>query len=301
MAKSEKGVWFPFVQFDGNGRDDLSETKSGFGSQDGGRSFKSESADGSMDASKNTAPSVIRLHDPEPACVVGPIRCRLAKSRADYHEAFSLVYRRYVAVGLIPRNPLGVRIAPQQLRQECRVLVAEASGSIVGTVSLVADGGEGLPVDRLFPGSVDGLRLKGHRLMEVGCLVSIDDSGRFPSRVYLALTRATIQRARRGGFDRMIASVHPRHAKFYERAMGFQRLTEAVPYDMVGGHPAVCVAGSANDAGDYRQPWRRHFFDHAGLDDTTPGDGMSPMDLHYFERLKSIIDGSWPGIKRRAA
>ena len=231
----------------------------------------------------------------------GVIRCRAAESRADFEHAFRLVYQRYVTVGLIRANPLGLRIAPQQLRPECQVVLAEVDDRVVGTVSLVGDGQSGLPVDSVFPGVLDPLRRAGRRIVEIGCLASTDDSARFPSRVYIELTRATIHSARQNGFDLMVASVHPRHAKFYERAMGFDRVSAEAPYEMVNGNPAICLAGSPTDASAYRQPWRRHFFEESPPAHFQNQPGMNPFDRQHFTQLFAIVDDTRHDVGRRAA
>ena len=229
------------------------------------------------------------------------VRCRPANSRWDYCEAFQLVYQRYLSAGLIPPNLVGLRIAPQQLQPGCRVIVAEAAGRFVGTVSLVSGEQSQLPVEQLFPESVASLRDSGAQLTEIGCLAALDDSGRFPSPVYLALARAAIHYARQDGVDRLIVAVHPRHAKFYERAMGFVRLTQELPYDLVNGQPAVCLAGSPHDAQAYREPWRRHFFGTYPLAPLAHTGPMSELDCYYFSRLREIIDRDQRALTRRAA
>ena len=83
--------------------------------------------------------------------------------------------------------------------------------------------------------------------------------------------------------------------------MGFVRLTEEVPYDLVNGQPAVCLAGSPHDAMAYREPWRRHFFGTHSLDRLSYGGRMSEIDCHYFSRLREIIDRDQRSLTRRAA
>ena len=230
-----------------------------------------------------------------------PILCRPAETRADFCAAFRLVYRRYLAAGLIPPNPTGLRIAPHQLRPGCTVILAEVSHQVVGTVSLIEDGPAKLPMDRLFPEAVNGLRRQGVRLTEVGCLASVDDSQQFPSAVYTELTRATIHYSRLGGFDRMIAAVHPRHGRFYRRAMGFERLSGEARYALVNDNAAVCVCGDPNNPQAYREPWRGHFFSGPWTGGVRRGLPLSATDLRYFESLREVAESSSAIPARRAA
>lgn len=192
------------------------------------------------------------------------IRCRLAATRRDYLGAFGLIYRRYLSAGLITPNAYGLRIAPHQLSRECLVVLAERRGEIVGTVSLIADGETLLPMDRLFPIPMNRLRDRGMRLVEIGCLASVADEEGYRSAIYVELTRAAIQIARDRGCERMIAAVHPRHARFYVRAMGFRRLSGPVRDPRVNGHAAVCVCGDPSREDAYAEPWRELFFRNAG-------------------------------------
>lgn len=189
-----------------------------------------------------------------------PVGCRLAATRRDYLGAFGLTYRRYLSAGLIRPNVYGLRIAPHQLSRECLVVLAERRAEIVGTVSLTADGENLLPMDRLFPVPMNRLRDRGMRLVEIGCLASVADEEGYRSAIYVELTRAAIQIARDGGYDRMIAAVHPRHARFYARAMGFRRLSGPVRDPRVNGHAAVCVCGDPSREDAYSEPWRTLFF-----------------------------------------
>ena len=194
-----------------------------------------------------------------------------------------------------------MRIAPYQLLPECETIVVERHSRIAGTLSLIGDGPKKLPLDTYFPEALESLRQKGLKLIEVGCLASEDQASTQPSNVYSALTRATIQHANLGQYDRMIAAVHPRHCKLYERGMGFRRISEVVKCDMVEGNLAVCVAGNPGDPEAYSQPWRDIFFAGSNLDFVQRTNPMSPADRLYFSRLLEIGAQSIPGTGRRVA
>jgi len=225
--------------------------------------------------------------------------CRLAACREDFEQAFRLLYDRYLASGLTRPNRLKMRIAEHQLRPDCQIIVAEQHRRIVGTVSLVADGPSMLPLETVFAGAVCNLRKAGAKLVEVGCLAALSSSSQLHSPIFVSLTRATIHNARHRGFGRMLAAVHPRHVTFYERGMGFQRLSKTVSYDFVEGKSAICVAGDPNEPLQYRQPWRDLFFG-GQLHQVLPvsGGGMSDADRRYFTKLCEQVGH---GDARRAA
>jgi hypothetical protein len=194
-----------------------------------------------------------------------------------------------------------MRIAPHQLFPECETIVVDQNKIITGTLSLIGDSRNKLPLDHYFPEAIEQLRREGHRLLEVGCLASEDRASPTPSNVYAALTRATIQHANAGGFDRMIAAVHPRHCKLYERGMGFQRISEVVRCDMVEGNLAVCVAGNPRDPLSFQEPWREIFFGNSGLEFVARKLPMSPIDRMHFTRLLEIAERHDQRSTRRAA
>jgi len=229
------------------------------------------------------------------------IHCRPAESRDDYSNAFRLLYRQYCAAGLSRTNPTHLRIAPHQLSPACETLVVERNQSIVGTLSLIGEGERKLPLEKYFSNEIEALRQQGLKLIEVGCLASEDRASQAPSNVYAALTHATIQHANAGGYDRMIAAVHPRHCKLYERGMGFQRASQAVRCDMVEGNLAVFVVGNPKDPMAFQQPWREIFFANPGLDFIKRTRPMSPMDRLHFAKLLEIAERHDQGAIRRAA
>jgi len=227
------------------------------------------------------------------------ILCRPADCREDFRQAFRLLYDKYLESKLTCPNPLKMRIAAHQLWPESEILVAKQNRRVVGTVTLIGDGPRKLPLDKIFPRELRSLRREGLRILEVGCLAAIADRNHLHSPIYLALTRATIQHARLRDCDRMLAAVHPRHSKFYERAMAFRRLSGEVPYDSVEGSLAVCVAGNPSDPSEYRQPWRELFFGgEQPQANCGAGGKMSPADRRYFANL---LERSYGSASRQAA
>jgi hypothetical protein len=230
------------------------------------------------------------------------IECRPAQSREDYSEAFRLIHRQYCLAGLSRPSPTMLRIAPHQLWPECETLVAERESSrIVGTLSLIGDGPRKLPLESYFPGPIEKLRKQGHRLLEVDCLASIEQTTSFASQVFAALTRSTRQYANLKGYDRTIAAVHPRHCKFYERAMGFRRISDVVTCAMVEGNLAICVVGNPTAPLECKQPWREILYGDNGADLPRRKNPMSSFDRFYFSKLLEQSQQEFDASTRRAA
>src|SRR5207249_7362589 len=99
-----------------------------------------------------------------------PITIKIASTRAEREAAFRLVYQRYLASGLCAANPHGMRVTPYHLLPTTTVFVAIYRGEVILAVSLIGDGGEGVPMESIFPEEIQNLRNQGVRFGEISCL-----------------------------------------------------------------------------------------------------------------------------------
>jgi hypothetical protein len=153
--------------------------------------------------------------------------------------AFRLVYNSYLRAGLIDPNPHQMRVTPYHLLHTTDVFVARLQDETISTVSLVCDGQHGLPLEVIYPEEVSQLRQRGIRVAEVSALA---DRRRQLSRtlpVFVPLARLMIQTARARGVEQVLVAVHPRHAKFYQRLLGFEVIGSQKAYPLVSNQPAV--------------------------------------------------------------
>lgn len=165
---------------------------------------------------------------------------KVADDRREREAAFRLVYSAYLRAGLIEPNPWQMRVTPYHLAPETTVFVASQDGQVLCTVTLVPDGEMGVPMESIFPGEIEALRSRGVTFGEVSCLADRrrDFSRTLP--VFLRVNRWMAQYARFHGLDRLVIAVHPRHARFYKRFMGFKEMTtEERYYPAVKNNPAI--------------------------------------------------------------
>ncbi len=211
--------------------------------------------------------------------------CSVATNRDELKAAFQLVYNQYLKTGLVQPSHVGMRITDYQLTEQCEIVVAKVNEQVVGTISIIVDKLR-LPLEPAFPNVISELRKQKLKLAEIGCLAAIQDSESSFSPTFAALTRAAIYRSRALGCDRMVAAVHPRHCRFYKRAMGFEQLSNAIPYESVEGQLAVCLAGDPSNPMKYQSPWREIFFDSSTAVTPFVGQGISQADRSYFLNKK---------------
>ena len=144
-----------------------------------------------------------------------PFKIRVVNDSSCRSRASSLIQRRYAW--------RGYSTSPLKLDSSGRItLSACVEDTIVGTVTASLDSSAGMFVERLYPGEVQAFRDEGRKLCEFTKL-AVDESVR--SNMVLA---RMFHVAFSYVFDLhqctdLLIEVNPRHARFYQRMLGFQR------------------------------------------------------------------------------
>lgn len=103
-------------------------------------------------------------------------------------------------------------------------LAAVEDGTTIGSITVSFDSPQGLSVDDCFRDEVDGLRAEGRRICEFVRLAVDPTVG--TKRVLAALFHvAYIVAHRIRGYDTLLIEVNPRHVRYYERMLGFSKLS----------------------------------------------------------------------------
>jgi hypothetical protein len=209
---------------------------------------------------------------------------RIARNRKDLTGAFELLQRRYCEVGLSSSDAKSLRVMPYHLWQQTQVFVAEYRGTVVGTVSLTRDGNRsGVPMESTYSDIINRLRSNTSGFGEVCSLAVESPVGHSSGAIFGQLTRLMTFYSRHIGLESLVATVHPRHGKFYRRAMGFQAVGNPREIDQVGGRPGIPILCKINERERFHPRWQRFYFeaDFSGADlDPHP---MSPSDALYFQ------------------
>lgn len=170
------------------------------------------------------------------------ITYRIAKTQEEREAAFALVYEAYVQTGLIEPNEFRVRVTPYHLLPTTNIFIAVYQEEIIGTVTLIGDGELGLPMDSIYGHEVDSLRDQGYSLGEVSCLAHRRQHIKQTLPLFVQMTRLMAQHARFNGMDQFLIAVHPRHAQFYMRFMGFEQIGLERSYPTVRNNPAIACS-----------------------------------------------------------
>jgi len=169
------------------------------------------------------------------------VECKIASTREERAAAFRLVYEAYLRAGLGEPNPYRARVTPYHLLPTTEVFVATCRGDVIFTLSLIGDGELGLPMESVYGAEVAARRAQGLYLGEVSCLADRRSQMRGFFPVFLRLSRMVVQYARQQGMDELLVAVHPKHARFYQRAMAFVPIGQQKAYPSVRNHPAVAL------------------------------------------------------------
>ncbi len=152
--------------------------------------------------------------------------------------AWQLVYTSYRRRGLIRPNPQRLHTAPQAVGIHSAVIVGRIGEMTVTTLTAVADERGELPLDRLYRSDLTQLRRQGRTLVEVGLF----GDRRFERARSAEALCQLMRYAFYYGFWRytdIVIGVHPRHAPFYSKSIGFQTIGPTRSYFEINDRPVV--------------------------------------------------------------
>ncbi|QDV26851.1 N-acyl amino acid synthase FeeM domain-containing protein [Aureliella helgolandensis] len=169
------------------------------------------------------------------------IEVALARTRTELNAAFRLLYEAYVSAGLTARNEEGIRRTPYHLLPTTEVFVAKYVGEVISTLTMIADNPSGLPMESMYAEEIEFQRQNGLKVAEIGCLADRRDSPTRFRNVIGRLSCLVVQVAQSRGMNGLVLATHPRHARFYKRALGFEQFggLKSCPY--AEGNPAVAL------------------------------------------------------------
>jgi hypothetical protein len=198
----------------------------------------------SFDVSALTRPFVPSIDARRQTNTIDGITYKIASCQEEREEAFRLVHDTYVTGGLMDPNAHRMRVTPWHLLPTTDLFVAIHEDEVVYTITLISDDSQGVPMDAIYPNEVDALRAAGIYFAELSCLAS--RRGYFSPRkmfdIFVRLNGLMIQYARYNDLQQVLIAIHPRHARFYQRALGFEQMGGPKAYEAVRGNPAVaCV------------------------------------------------------------
>jgi hypothetical protein len=240
-------------------------------------------------------PELALLYPPRSAhATIDGVSYQIAATRPQREAAFHLVYSAYTQRGLMQPNESRLRVTPFHLLPLTDVFVAEYQGSVIYTMTLVSDDRLGLPLESVYAAEVDERRAAGRHLAEVSCLAAargVFSHGRMFD-VFVRLVGLMFQSARAHGIDELLIAVHPRHARFYSRMLGFEQFGELRSYNSVCGNPAVGLAHNFTALELTRYPLYDAVYEHRYRPYELAHQPMPPEEQERFRPAAEAADAS---------
>jgi hypothetical protein len=186
---------------------------------------------------RSTAPSEAEQSESTPEA----LRVGFAAGFPELCAAFQLVQERYVDSGYMDPHNSGMRYSIYNLLPTARTLVAVRDQEVVGTASVVLDSAAGLPSDEIFMAEFDRLRAAGRVLAEAGMFACDSAADGTSGIVNMRLISAGFPWAMGMGIDDLCLVVNPKHLSFYQRVLGFERLSDAKSCAYVKEAPGILL------------------------------------------------------------
>jgi hypothetical protein len=209
----------------------------------------------------------------------------IASKLWEREAAFRLLYRAYVAADLSTPNPFNMRVTKFHLLPESPVFVARLNDNIESTVTMVLDSSEGLPIDAVYPEQIEILRRFNVNCAEMCCLADRRNNLSKGIDSVIGMTRLALHYAIQKDVSCLLLLAHPRHAKFYKRAMGFRAIDKVRSCPFVRGFPAEPLLLNLRELQDHKPKFYDRYFDGQPSHDELIHDPMTPGQIRYFQQF----------------
>jgi len=186
---------------------------------------------------------------------------KIAETRDELEQAFSLVYNEYQEEGYIrDSDRSGLHFNIHHILPETVVFVFKSYLKVISTLTLIFDSETfGLPMDVLYGKELDALRRRKRRLVELSSLATAKDA-RWHN-VFMYLNRAMVWYAMYQNATDLCIMVNPKHVDFYKLILLFDDLGPLQYYSKVSA-PAVALRLDLDDVHDkFRETYSALDFD----------------------------------------
>jgi hypothetical protein len=171
---------------------------------------------------------------------------KIADTRDELEQAFSLVYGEYRKLGYITEpNASEISLSIYNIMPETAVFIFKSYLTVISTLTQVFDSRLfGLPMDVLYQEELDTLRNDNRKLAEIVALATSRE--RRWRNVFMYLTRAMTWFALQNNVNDLCITVNPKHVEFYKTIFLFEELGPEKHYPKVDA-PAVALRLNLDD------------------------------------------------------
>ena len=177
----------------------------------------------------------------------------IANKPHELKSCFSLAYDEYLKKGYVTsENSNHMIISEYDMdKRTMVVMVKNETQDVVGTLTIVLDGAQGLPCDELFSSELTRMRENGSKASEVVRLAIADEyknSKEILSGMFNLVCNYTKNVA---GCTDLLIEVNPRHVMYYQRLLLFKIISDQKECKRVEGAPALLLCLNRTDLFDY--------------------------------------------------
>lgn len=149
------------------------------------------------------------------------IEFKLAETKDEFEQAFSLLYEGYLKSGSMAPDPSGLRITKYHILPASSVVIACKGGKVIATASIFRDSDFGIPADKEF--NLSQLNAAGHRIAEISSLCVDDEYNKNSRHILFALIKYVYEYANiYFGVDIFIITIKKFRSHFYESIFNYQ-------------------------------------------------------------------------------
>lgn len=174
---------------------------------------------------------------------------RVARTKSELEQAFSLVYKEYANRGYIPKGYKSkLRLSLYNALPSTTTFVAMKGKMVVASVTLIPSTRLGVPMDKIYKKELDRLRRKKRRIAE--CSQFAIDNTLFPQGwfsmfnfakfifIYKLFRLVTSYASKVDGLTDLCIAINPKHQHLYN-FMAFKKLAGLKYYGSVNKAPAI--------------------------------------------------------------
>lgn len=167
---------------------------------------------------------------------------KMANTLEEREAVFRLGYQVYLKKGYIKSNASEWMVQNYDSHSETAILIVQdMQKNVVGSVTLVFDGGTRLPAEKIYGNELNTLRKQNEKIVEISRFV-IDPQYRNSKEILVLLFNYLyIYSYHVKGSSCLVIEVNPRHTAYYQELLHFKPIGTEKPCPSVQSAPAILM------------------------------------------------------------
>jgi len=170
------------------------------------------------------------------------VRFKIAQSKDELEQAFSIVHDMYVQEGYMDPQPHGMRISLHHSLPFTTTFIGMVDTDVIIASTLFLDSVIGLPMDILYKKELYTLR-NSHRLIaEIGAFAVKPGYKNSSTNLAIHLQKMIVHYTLKYfNLDDLVITIHPKHRMFYKYVFIMEQIGPEKYYSSVNDNPAIAM------------------------------------------------------------